>query len=114
MPSIVNPHFLRLRDLRDPDLARGKLSYRGRRGRRLCKIMTFPLRRDHSGPSFTTKEGQHHTLESIYRVRAPPVRVAWALCWWHLWMAVDGTLQRTCRGGFMCQLTGLRDFPAAG
>ena len=64
-PSIVNPHFLRLHDLRDPDFARGKLSYRGRRGRRFCKIMTFPLRCDHSGPSFTTKEVQHHALESI-------------------------------------------------
>ena len=30
-------------DLRDPDFARSKLSYRGRRSRRLCKILTFPL-----------------------------------------------------------------------
>ena len=28
VPSIVSPHFLRLYDLRDPDLARGKLSHR--------------------------------------------------------------------------------------
>ena len=30
-------------DLCDPDFARSKLSYRGRRSRRLCKILTFPL-----------------------------------------------------------------------
>ena len=30
-------------DLRDPDLARSQLSYRGRRSRRLCKILTFPF-----------------------------------------------------------------------
>ena len=30
-------------DLRDPDFARSKLSYRGRRSRRLCKILNFPL-----------------------------------------------------------------------
>ena len=41
VPSIASPHFLRLRDLRDLDFARGKLSYRGRRRRRLCKILTF-------------------------------------------------------------------------
>ena len=40
VPSIASPHFLRLRDLRDLDFARGKLSYRGRR-RSLCKILTF-------------------------------------------------------------------------
>ena len=38
-----SPHFLRLCDLHDPDFARSKLSYRGRRSRRLCKILTFPL-----------------------------------------------------------------------
>ena len=43
VPSIVSPHFLRLHDLRDPDFARNKLSYIGRRSRRLCKIFTFPL-----------------------------------------------------------------------
>ena len=42
-PSIASPDFLRLHDLRDLDLARGKLSYRGRRRRRLCTILTFPL-----------------------------------------------------------------------
>ena len=30
-------------DLHDPDFARSKLSYRGRRSKRLCKIFTFPL-----------------------------------------------------------------------
>ena len=30
-------------DLHDPDFARSKLSYRGRRSRKLCKILTFPL-----------------------------------------------------------------------
>ena len=30
-------------DLCDPDFAKSKLSYRGRRSRRLCKILTFPL-----------------------------------------------------------------------
>ena len=30
-------------DWSDPDFARSKLSYRGRRTRRLCKILTFPL-----------------------------------------------------------------------
>ena len=30
-------------DLCDPDFARSKLSYRGRRSRRLCQILTFPL-----------------------------------------------------------------------
>ena len=30
-------------DLRDPDFARSKLSYRGRRSRRLCKMLTFPF-----------------------------------------------------------------------
>ena len=29
VPSIARPSFLRLRDLRDLDFARGKLSYRG-------------------------------------------------------------------------------------
>ena len=43
VPNFASPHFLRLRDLRDLDFARGKLSYRGRRRRRLCKILTFPL-----------------------------------------------------------------------
>ena len=27
----------------DPDFARSKLSYRGKRSRRLCKNLTFPL-----------------------------------------------------------------------
>ena len=39
----MSPHFLRLHHLHDPDFARSKLSYRGRRSRRLCKILTFPL-----------------------------------------------------------------------
>ena len=41
----MSPHFLRLRDhgLCDPDFARKKVSYRGKRSRRLCKILTFPL-----------------------------------------------------------------------
>ena len=30
-------------DLRDPDFSRSKLTYKGRRSRRLCKILTFPL-----------------------------------------------------------------------
>ena len=30
-------------DLWDPEFARSKLSYRGRRSRRLCKMLTFPL-----------------------------------------------------------------------
>ena len=30
-------------DLHDPDFARSKLSYRGKRSRRLCKILPFPL-----------------------------------------------------------------------
>ena len=30
-------------DLRDPDFARSKLSYRGKMSRKLCKILTFPL-----------------------------------------------------------------------
>ena len=42
----MNFHFLRLRDLRDPDLTKSKLSYGGRRSRRLCKILTFPLQED--------------------------------------------------------------------
>ena len=42
-PSILSPHFLRLCDLRDPDFARSKLSYRDRKSRRLCKILTLPL-----------------------------------------------------------------------
>ena len=29
--SIASPHFLRLRDLHDPDFARGKVSYRAKR-----------------------------------------------------------------------------------
>ena len=37
----MSPHFLRLRDLCDPDFARSKLSYRSRRSRRLCKILIF-------------------------------------------------------------------------
>ena len=41
--SIASLHFLRLRDLCDLVFARGKLSYRGRRRRRSCKILTFPL-----------------------------------------------------------------------
>ena len=45
VPSVVSPHFLRLRDLRDLDFARSKLSYRGRR-RRLCKLLAFPLHED--------------------------------------------------------------------
>ena len=48
----MSPHFLRLRDLRDLDFARSKLSYRGRRSRRLCKILTFPLREYWSGLPF--------------------------------------------------------------
>ena len=40
VPSVVSPRFLRLPD---PDLARSKLSHRGRMSRRLCKILTFPL-----------------------------------------------------------------------
>ena len=40
---MLSPHFLRLYSLRDPDFAKSKLSYRGRRSRRLCKILTFPL-----------------------------------------------------------------------
>ena len=43
VPSVVSPHFLRLHDLNNPDFARSMLSYRGRRSRRLCKILTFPL-----------------------------------------------------------------------
>ena len=43
VPNFASPHFLRLRDLRDLDFARGKLSYRGRRRRRLYKILIFPL-----------------------------------------------------------------------
>ena len=38
--SLVSPTFW---DLCDPDFARSKLGYRGRRSRRLCKIVTFPL-----------------------------------------------------------------------
>ena len=34
-------------DLCDPDFARSKLSYRGRRSRRSCKILTFPLHFNH-------------------------------------------------------------------
>ena len=34
-------------DLRDPDFARSKLSYRGRSSRRLCKILAFPLQAYH-------------------------------------------------------------------
>ena len=41
--STIRPHFLRLCDLHAPDFARGKLSYRSRRRRRLCKILTFSL-----------------------------------------------------------------------
>ena len=41
--SFASPHFLRLHDLHDLDFARGTLSYTGRRRRRLCKILTFPL-----------------------------------------------------------------------
>ena len=41
--SIASSRFLRLQDLGDLDFARGKLSYRGRRRRTLCKILTFPL-----------------------------------------------------------------------
>ena len=41
--SIASSRFLRLQDLGDLDFARGKLSYRGRRRRRSCKILTFPL-----------------------------------------------------------------------
>ena len=43
VPSVLSPQFLRLCDLNDPDFSRSKLSYRGRRSRRLCKILTFPL-----------------------------------------------------------------------
>ena len=39
--SIASPHFPRLCDLRDLDFAKGKLSYRGRRRRRWCKLFTF-------------------------------------------------------------------------
>ena len=42
----MHPHFLRLRDLRDPDFMRSKLSYKGRRSRRLYTILTFPLWED--------------------------------------------------------------------
>ena len=35
---LLSPYFLRLHDLRDPDIARSKLSYRGGTSRRLCKI----------------------------------------------------------------------------
>ena len=45
--SIASPHFLRLHDLRDPDFARSKLSYKGRTSRRLCKILIFPLHYQH-------------------------------------------------------------------
>ena len=37
----MSPHFLRLRDLCDPDFARSKRTYRSRRSRRLCKILTL-------------------------------------------------------------------------
>ena len=43
VPSIASTHFLRLYDLRDLGFARGKLSYRERRRKRLYKILTFPL-----------------------------------------------------------------------
>ena len=43
VPSIASPQFLRLRDLCDPDFARSKLSYRAKRSRRLCRILTFSL-----------------------------------------------------------------------
>ena len=52
--SILSPHFLRLRDLRDLDFARGKLSYRGRTSR-LCKILTFPLHGGFPGGSVVKK-----------------------------------------------------------
>ena len=52
--SILSPHFLRLRDLCDPDFARGKLSYRGRTSR-LCKILTFPLHGGFPGGSVVKK-----------------------------------------------------------
>ena len=41
--SIASSRFLRLQDLGDLDFARGKLSYRGRRRRRLSRILTFRL-----------------------------------------------------------------------
>ena len=50
-------HFLRLHDLHDPDVARSTLSYRGRRSRTLCKILTFPL---HLG---------QHTSQSLVTTR---------------------------------------------
>ena len=52
VPSMVSSYFLRLRDLCDPDFARSKLSYRGRRSRRLCKMLTFPLQEYWSGLPF--------------------------------------------------------------
>ena len=42
----MNSHFLRLHDLHDPDFTKSKLSYRGRRSRRLCKLLTFPFQED--------------------------------------------------------------------
>ena len=39
----MSPQFLRLCELCDPDFVRSKLSYRDRRSRRLCKILTFHL-----------------------------------------------------------------------
>ena len=60
--SILSPHFLRLRDLYDPDFARSKLSYRGRRRRRLCKILAFPL---HEDLRIATSHVQSSTLSLV-------------------------------------------------
>ena len=58
---VLSPHFLRLHDLCDPDFARGKLSYRGRRSRRLCKILTFPLQQPHRPPKILSTP--HHSFQ---------------------------------------------------
>ena len=74
----MNFHFLRLRDLRDPDLTKSKLSYGGRRSRRLCKILTFPLQEDRASLThallcrssdffffFLLQTGSIHTAECL-------------------------------------------------
>ena len=48
---------LTFRVLCDPDFARSKLSYRGRRSRRSCKILTFPLHFNHWNWSSWEKVG---------------------------------------------------------
>ena len=57
---------MRLHDLRNLDFARGKLSYRCRRRRKLCKILTFPL---HWGDLLEEEIATHSSI------------LAWRILW---------------------------------